>query len=95
MFAVMLLVRLGPICEASAQAGPIASAMAECEDKGPPAPGTKAQQPACATPCIAIPGEAVARVAVVSLPSIAPMPSRASKMAGRLASPETPPLQAV
>jgi len=36
VFAVLLLTRLGPFCEAAAQATPIASVMAGCDEKGSP-----------------------------------------------------------
>jgi hypothetical protein len=42
MLAVVLVLRLGPICEAVANAAPVASDMAGCENKQKP---TKAPQP--------------------------------------------------
>ena len=91
--AALLLLRLGPFCEAAAQAAPIASAMAGCEGKGTPA--KKASPPACAAPCTAVPGETLARVEPLSMPAIAPRPSPASSLVGLPIPPATPPPQAV
>ena len=60
VLAVMLVMRLGPICEAVANASPVASEMAGCEGK--PKPGKGPQQAACSTPCTAVQASALAPV---------------------------------
>ena len=62
VLAALLLVRLGPFCETSAQAAPITAAMIGCEGEKTKPPEQKGSVSACATPCTAIPGDALARV---------------------------------
>jgi hypothetical protein len=93
VFAALLLVRLGPFCEAAAQAAPIATAMTGCEGKGVPA--KKAPASACATPCAAVQGETIARVEPLRFPTIAPMPATAPGLAGQPVPPATPPPRSV
>lgn len=95
VLAVLLLVRLGPFCEAAAQAAPIASAMAGCEGKGTGAPEDKAPLPACATPCTAVPGEALARVEPITVLPVAPWPGPSVGLAGAPIPPATPPPRTV
>lgn len=94
VFAVLLLTRLGPFCEATAQAAPIAS-MSGCEDKGMPAPEKKGASAACATPCMAVPGEALARAEPLAITAVAPWPSRPSSIEGWPVPPATPPPRSV
>ena len=93
VLAALLLVRLGPFCEAAAHAAPIATVMTGCEGKG--TPEKKAPVSACATPCAAVQGETLVRVEPVRLPSIAPTPVPVSGMAGFPVPPATPPPQTV
>lgn len=60
MLAVVLVMRLGPVCEAVANASPVASEMAGCEGK--PKPRKAPQQAPCSTPCMAVQASAMAPV---------------------------------
>jgi hypothetical protein len=91
--AVMLVMRLGPACEAVANAAPIASDMSGCEGKSKPA--KIPQQVACSTPCMAIPGEAHAYVEAGSPIRAAHRPTPIAAMAGMLVPPATPPPRTV
>lgn len=95
MLAVLLLGRLGPFCEAAAQATPIASAMAGCDGEAGKAAEKKPSLSACATPCTAVPGDALARVEPVVIPPIAPWSTPLIGLAGTPVSPATPPPQTV
>lgn len=96
VLAGLLLMRLGPFCEVAAQAVPIASAMAGCGD-GKSSPTSKKMIPnaACATPCMAVPGEALAAIDLGRMLPIAPWPSRASSMDGWSVRLPTPPPRTV
>lgn len=94
VLAALLLMRLGPFCEAAAQAAPIPMAMAGCEGKGTDVPGEKAPPPACATPCTAVPGEALARIEPVAIRPIAPWPAPLAGLTGTPIPPATPPPRA-
>lgn len=87
--AALLLVRLGPFCEAAAQAAPIGMVMGGCEGKG--MPEKKAPASACATPCAAVQGDTIARVEPLRFPATAPMPASISSLAGQAVPPATPP----
>jgi len=95
VFAVLLLTRLGPFCEATAQAAPIASAMSGCEGKEMPASDKKGTQAACATPCMALPGEALEPGEPLSMTAIVPWPAHPSSIEGWPVPPATPPPRAV
>lgn len=96
VLAGLLLMRLGPFCEVAAQAASIASTMAGCEDgKGSSTPKKMIPQAACATPCVAVPGEALAPVDFRPMLPIAPWPSRASSMDGWSVPLPTPPPRTV
>lgn len=95
MLAVLLLGRLGPFCEAAAQAAPVASAMAGCDGEAGKAPEKKPSLSACATPCTAVPGNALARVEPVAIPPIAPWPAPLSGLAGAPVPPAIPPPRSV
>ena len=91
VIAALLLVRLGPICEAAARAAPIAPTMSGCEGKGSGTPENKASLSACATPCTAVPGEALARVEPITIPAVAPWPAPLAGLTGAPIPPATPP----
>jgi len=92
VLASLLLMRLGPFCEAVAQATPIASAMAGCGDgTGSPTPKKMTLQTACGTPCVAVPGDALAPVDLGPVLPIAHWPSRASSIVGWSVPLPTPP----
>lgn len=95
VFAVLLLTQLGPFCEATAQAAPIASAMSGCERREMPASDKKGTQVACATPCIAVPGEALERGERLPVTAVAPWPSHPSSIEGWPVPPATPPPRSV
>ena len=95
LLAVLLLARLGPFCEVSAQAAPIASPMAGCEGKGSSAPQKKFVDAACATPCVAVPGEAIARVGLRPMPAASPWPASYVKMDDLPVAPAIPPPRTV
>lgn len=89
--AALLLLRLGPFCEAAAQAAPLAPAMAGCDEKGSDTPAKKASVSACMTPCTAVRGEALARAEPAPAFSIAPWSSPVSSLVGLPVPPATPP----
>lgn len=95
VFAVLLLTRLGPFCEVTAQAAPIASSMSGCEGKETPASDKKGTQAACATPCMAVPGDALERGEPLPMTAVAPWPSHPSSIEGWPVPPATPPPQSV
>jgi len=95
VLAGLLLMRLGPFCEATAQVTPIASAMVGCDGKGSLTPKKMTPQAACATPCEALPGEALASVDLGPMLPIAHWPSRASSMDGWSVPLATPPPRTV
>lgn len=95
VFAVLLLTRLGPFCEATAQAAPIASAMSGCEGKEMPASDKKGTQAACAMPCMAVPGETLERGEPLPMTAVVPSPSHPSSIEGWPVPPATPPPRAV
>lgn len=93
MLAVMLVLRLGPICEAVANAAPVASEMAGCEGSHKP---TKApQQAACSTPCVAIESEALAQAGAAAPIRMAIKPLPVTGLMGMPVPPATPPPRAV
>jgi hypothetical protein len=95
VLAALLLVRLGPFCETAAQAAPIASAMVGCDGDGTPAPVKKAPLSSCATPCTAVPGEALVRVEPIANHPVAPWPALLTGLAGSPIPPATPPPRTV
>ncbi|HEX8414310.1 MAG TPA: hypothetical protein VF637_10560 [Sphingomicrobium sp.] len=95
VFAVLLLTRLGPFCEATAQAASIASSMSGCEGKGMPASEKKGAQAACATPCMAVPGEVLARVEPLPITAVPPWPAHSASIEGWPVPPTTPPPRSV
>lgn len=95
MLAVLLMGRLGPFCETTAQAAPVTMAMAGCEPKSPEAPDRKAPSPACATPCTAVPGEVLARVEPITIHPIAPWSAPLARLTGTPILPATPPPRTV
>lgn len=95
VFAMLMLTRLGPFCEATAQAAPIAATMTGCEGKEIPASDKKGTQVACATPCMAVPGEALERGEPLPMTAVAPWPSHPSSIEGWPVPPATPPPRSV
>lgn len=95
--ALMLLVRVGPLCESVAVAAvPSASAMASCE--GMPANTSNKNMPAaaCSMPCAAaIDGQTVAHAAPMPFSAIAPWPIRQTGLVGLACAPATPPPRTV
>ena len=89
--AALLLLRLGPFCEATAQAAPLAPAMTGCDGKGSDTPAKKVSVSACTTPCTAVRGEPLARVEPAPALPIAPWPSASSSLVGLPVPPATPP----
>lgn len=93
LLGAMLLVRMGPMCEAMAQAAPVGdvhAAMADC-DRAPSVPVKKAPPISCAGTCVATPVDA-------QLASSAPIATSASASAslhavleGRSGGPSPPP----
>jgi hypothetical protein len=95
MLAVLLLGRLGPFCEAAAQAAPITQGMAGCDGEGTKTPQKKASLSACATPCTAVPGEALAPIEPITILPVAPWPEPLIGLAGAPIPPATPPPRTV
>ena len=95
VLAALLLIRLGPFCEAAAQAAPIAPAMTGCNGQDGETPDERASLSACATPCTAVPGEALARVEPHALAPVAPWPAPLTGLAGVPIPPATPPPRTV
>ncbi len=89
MLAVLLVMRLGPICEAAANAAPAASEMAGCEGKQKP--NKVPQQSACSTPCMAVRGDAPAQVAAAPPMPMAFSPLPVAGLVGMPVPPATPP----
>ena len=96
VLAVMLLVRLGPLCETMAMAAPPApSAMMDCTSKSAGAPIKKAYASACAIPCVAVAGETVERIGLVPSSRLSPWPAPQTGLLGMAYAPATPPPQTV
>lgn len=93
VLAVVLVMRLGPICEAVANASPITSEMAGCEGK--PKLGKVPQQAACSTPCTAVQTGALASVAAAPPVRMAFRPLPVVGLAGMPIPPATPPPRTV
>jgi hypothetical protein len=93
VLAVVLVMRLGPICEAVANASPVASEMTGCEGK--PKPGKAPQQAACSTPCTAVQTGALAPVDAAPPVRMAFRPLPVVGLAGMPIPPATPPPRTV
>ncbi len=93
VLAVVLVMRLGPICEAVANAAPVASEMAGCA--GEQKPGKVSQQVACSTPCTAVKADAFASADAAPPVRIALRPLPIEGLEGRPVPPATPPPRAV
>ncbi|WP_081933172.1 hypothetical protein [Sphingopyxis sp. LC363] len=96
VLALMLVLRVGPLCEAVAVAAvPSAATMVDCEGKSHRAPDNKAPAPACSMPCAsAFQGEPIAHVAPLPFAAIVPWPGRQANLAGLARAPATPPPRA-
>lgn len=94
--AVMLLVRLGPLCETMAMAAPSAAiAMPDCASKASDTPVKKLPSPACGMPCVAVAGDSIAPVKRPEFTASSPRPSAQTCLSGLTNRPATPPPQTV
>lgn len=93
--ALVLVTRVGPICEAVAVAAvPSASAMTACEGAGHNLPEKKVPVGDCSMPCaVALDGMPTGRVSPLPFAAIAPWPARHSGLHGIASPPATPPPQ--
>ncbi|NIJ31566.1 hypothetical protein FHT00_003546 [Sphingomonas insulae] len=96
VLAVMMLVRLGPLCETIAMAAtPVASAAMDCANTPNHVPNKKIPPSACAMPCAAMPGETVAHVEPMLFAPLSPWPVAHTGLLGLTSAPATPPPQIV
>lgn len=96
VLAVMMLVRLGPLCETMAMAAtPAASAMEDCATTPTNAPDKKNAPPACAMPCAAMPGDTIAHVEPMPFATLPPWAIAHPGLLGLTSAPATPPPQIV
>ncbi len=96
VLAVMLLVRLGPLCETSAMAAaPVASQMTDCASKPTRAPAKQVPPAACATPCVAMPGVAAVGGEPLPFAALLPSPAKPAGLIGMARAPATPPPRSV
>lgn len=94
ILAVMMLVRLGPLCETMAMAAtPVASATMDCANTPSHVPNKKIPPAACATPCAAIPGDTVAHVEPMPFAPLSPWAVNHTGLFGLTSAPATPPPQ--
>ena len=93
MLAMMLVMRLGPICEAIANAAPVASEMAGCE--GTQKPAKAPQHAACSTPCTAVQPTVLAPVDAAPSVRMALRPRHVEGLIGMPVPPATPPPRTV
>ncbi len=94
VLAVMMLVRLGPLCETMAMAAtPVASAAMDCANTPGHVPIKKFPPSACATPCAAMPGETVAHVEPILFVPLSPWAVAHTGLLGLTSAPATPPPQ--
>lgn len=92
ILAVMMLVRLGPLCETMAMAAtPVVSATMDCAN----APAKKLSLSACAMPCAAVPGETIAYVEPIPFAALSPWTVPHTGLFGLTSVPATPPPQIV
>lgn len=96
VLAVMLLVRLGPLCETAAMAAtPVASQMMDCAGKPTRAPAKQVPPAACATPCAAMPGVAAVGGEPLPFVMLRPTPAKPAGLFGLARAPATPPPRSV
>lgn len=96
VLAVMMLVRLGPLCETMAMAAtPIASAAMDCAETPGHVPAKKVPPSACAMPCAAMPGETIAQIEPRPFVPLSPWAVAHSGLLGLTSAPATPPPQIV
>ena len=94
--AVMLLVRLGPLCETMAMAAPsAATAMPDCASKPSDSPVKQLPSPACGMPCVAVAGDSIAPVQRPEFTASSPRPGAQTCLFGLTNPPATPPPQTV
>lgn len=96
LMALMLLVRLGPLCETMAMAAtPAASAMIDCASESKQNPAKKIPPSACAMPCAAVAGESVEPIKSILFGRLAPYSGEQATLFGQTSAPATPPPQIV
>jgi hypothetical protein len=96
ILAVMLLVRLGPLCETMAMAAtPVASATMDCASTPIDAPAKKLPLSACAMPCAAVPWETIAHVEPIAFTPLSRWTVAHTGLFGLTSAPATPPPQVV
>jgi len=96
ILAVMMLVRLGPLCETMAMAAtPVVSATMDCANAPSHAPDKKNAPPACAMPCAAVPGQTIAHVEPIPFAALSPWAIAHPGLLGLTSAPATPPPQIV
>lgn len=94
ILAVMMLVRLGPLCETMAMAAtPIASAAMDCANAPGHVPTGKVPPSTCAMPCAAMPGEAVVPIGPMLFAPLSPWTVPQSGLFGLTTAPAIPPPQ--
>lgn len=94
--AVMLLVRLGPLCETMAMAAPsAATAMPDCASTPSDTPVKEAPSPVCGMPCVAVAGDSIAPVERLDFTRSSPQPCAQTRLIGLTSPPATPPPQTV
>ena len=94
VLAVMMLVRLGPLCETMATAAtPMAAAAMDCANPSGHAPTKKIPPSVCAMPCAAMPGETVAHVEPMLFARLSPWAVAHTGLLGLTSAPATPPPQ--
>lgn len=94
ILAMMMLVRLGPLCETMAMAAkPIASAAMDCANTPSHVPTKKIPPSACAMPCAAMPSEAIVHTGPMLFAPLSPWTVAQSGLLGLTSAPATPPPQ--
>lgn len=92
VLAVMMLVRLGPLCETMAMAAtPVAFPAMDCANTPNPVPNKKIPPSACAMPCAAMPSETVAHVEPMLFAPLSPWTVAHTRLLGLTSAPATPP----
>lgn len=96
LLAFMLVLRVGPICEAgAAAAAPSASPMVACDGAGRAVPVGKAPAATCSMPCaVVLEADRTAGLPPVPFASNPSWPAGHADLAGLVAAPATPPPRA-
>jgi hypothetical protein len=94
ILALILLVRLGPLCETMAMAAtPVTSATMDCASTPIDARAKKIPLSACAMPCAAVPGETIIHVEPIAFAPLSPWTVAHTGVFGPTSAPATPPPQ--